>query len=103
MADTATSALTALAGADVSDTDTQPIADASAGETKKITPPEQLIALQLRGVPTVESGEPADGTIIAGTGVFWIDTAASPQAFKFKYRSTSSPEVITNYILGTNA
>ena len=100
MADTATSALTTLAGSATADVDSIPINDDSAEETKQIILPELMIALQYQNAATIVFSEPADATIIAGNGVFWIDTTASPPTFNCKTRDTSSPEVVINFVLG---
>ena len=98
--DTAIPDLTAIAGADVADADSFGLADLTAGTTKELPVSDLIIALKLRNVTTMEFGEPADGTILAGNGVFWVDTTASPQTFNCKTKNTNSPEEIVNFVLG---
>ena len=81
MADKKISALTALAGADVTDSDTLPIVDSSAGATKKITAAELAAGLALRqqqsniaAITTTASS----GTLPTPDGSVTIADAASP-------------------------
>ena len=100
MADTAIPDLTAIAGADVASNDSLGLADLSAGETKELAMTDLIIALKLLNMTSMVFGEPADNTILAGNGVFWVDTAASPQTFNIKTRNTNSPEEVVNFVLG---
>ena len=99
MADTKTTDLVALGGANLVATDEFPVADVSAGATKSMTTDELVIGLKSNGMTGFVFGEPADGTIIAGSGMFWVDTTASPLTFNCKVRSADSPEVVTNFVL----
>ena len=98
--DTAIPDLTTIAGSEVADADSLVLADISAGEDKELTITEALIALQARGSVKIVFGEPADATILAGSGEVWIDTGASPMTANLKVRDTSSPENVWNFLLG---
>ena len=100
MADTAITDLTSLASADVADTDVLPIADLTAGATKKITPIALAAALNDRGLVAIEFGEPSDGSIPAGSGIAWVNQSVSPWTMNIKTKDTSSPEVVTNFVIG---
>ena len=100
MADTAIPDLTAIAGADVTSVDSLALADSSAGSTVELPMSDLIIALKLMDMTSMVFGEPADATILAGNGVFWVDTTASPQTFNCKTRNTNSPEEVVNFVLG---
>ena len=100
MVDTAIPDLIAIAGADVADDDSLGLADLTAGETVELAMTDLIIALKLRNVTTMVFSEPADNTVLAGNGVFWVDTTASPQTFNIKTRNTNSPEEVVNFVLG---
>ena len=100
MADTAIPDLTTIAGTAVADTDSLCLADLSAGDNKELSMTELLIALQSRGAVKIEFGEPADGTILAGSCEMWVDTSVSPQTLNVKTRNTNSPEEIVNFVIG---
>ena len=100
MADTAIPDLTTIAGGDVADVDSLVLADISASQDKELTIPEALIALQSRGATVIEFSEPADATVLAGSAIIWQDMTVSPWTLNIKTRTTTSPEVVTNFVLG---
>ena len=100
MADTSIPDLTTIAGGDVADADSLALADISAGEDKELTINEALIAFQARGSVVIEFSEPADATVLAGSAIVWQDMTVSPWTLNIKTRTTTSPEVVTNFVLG---
>ena len=100
MADTSIPNLTSMGSSSVADGDLFVIADIDAGDDKKITALALPVMLNNRGMMTIEFGEPSDASIPAGSAIAWVDTSASPLTLNVKTRDTSSPEVVTNFVIG---